>query len=468
MTRAGTEQKALSGLRVLVVDDEADIRQGLRRLIASLGATVSMAADGQEALQHLSRESADLVLSDLMMPRMSGSELLLEIKRRSPATVVVVITGFGTIQSAVASLQNGAAHFMTKPFDNQEVLRLVERLGRQVLAQRSAPPGIRPSQGTLIIAEDPAMVRVMELVARVAPSPVAVLIEGESGTGKELVARAIHEQSAVRDRAFLAVNAAALPDTLLESELFGYKRGAFTGADRDRDGIFVEARGGTVFLDEISSMSTQFQGKLLRVLQEKRLRPLGASGDMSVDFRLVSATNRDLGELIEKREFRDDLFYRLGVVRIRLPRLKERPKDIAPLARHLLQKAATLCLPHDARVPELSDDAMHVLESYDWPGNVRELENALQRAVVVAAESRILPHHLGLGSERWTAPRTGNAIEYESSKQLAIERFQREFIERALESSGGNISHAAERCGLTRAAFQRIMRQLGIERAAFS
>jgi len=467
MIRGAVDPGVLKGLRVVVVEDDADIRQGLRRLIASLGASVSAAADGQEALELLSREGADLVLTDLMMPRMSGSELLLEIKRRLPATMVVVITGFGTIQSAVACLQDGAAHFMTKPFDNQEVLRLVERLGRQLLARRTARTEIRSAGGTFLVAEDPAMLGVMELIGRVAPSPVPVLIEGESGSGKELVARAIHEQSAVRDRPFLAVNTAALPDTLLESELFGHKRGAFTGADKDHEGIFVQVRGGTVFLDEISSMSAQFQGKLLRVLQEKRLRPLGATSDVTVEFRLVSATNRDLEELIRRREFRDDLFYRLGVVRVRLPRLKDRPRDIAPLARHLLAKAAALCLPPDARVPELTDEALRALESYDWPGNVRELENALQRAVVVATGDRILPHHLGLAGTRGS-PGTEIATVYESSKQQAIERFQREFIQRSLEGTGGNISQAATRCGLTRAAFQRIMRQLGIERAAFS
>ena len=218
MIRGTVDPGVLRGLRVIVVEDEADIRQGLRRLIATLGASVSVAADGQEALEILTREGAELVLTDLMMPRMSGSELLLEIKRRSPATVVVVITGFGTIQNAVACLQDGAAHFMTKPFDNQEVLRLVERLGRQVLAQRLPPSEVRSSKGTVLIAEDPAMLRVLELIGRVAPSPVPVLVEGESGTGKELVARAIHEQSDVRDKPFLAVNAAALPDTLLEPE----------------------------------------------------------------------------------------------------------------------------------------------------------------------------------------------------------------------------------------------------------
>ncbi|MFT7680204.1 MAG: DNA-binding NtrC family response regulator, partial [Planctomycetota bacterium] len=325
-----TLQSDLSGLRVLVVDDEEDIRLGLRKLISSLGAQVAVAPDGVEALALVERDGADLVLSDMMMPRMSGAELLTELSARFPATRVVILTGFGTIQSAVACLQGGAAHFMTKPFENEEVLKLVGRLGRQVLASR-VQPAPSPSALSPIVAEDPAMRAVMELVDRVASSPMPVLLEGESGTGKEVVARAIHERSQARDKPFLAVNAAALPDTLLESELFGHERGAFTGADRSREGLFREVAGGTIFLDEVASMSSSFQGKLLRVLQEHIVRPLGGARDIPVEYRLVAATNRDLEAMIRSGEFRKDLFYRLGVVRIYLPPLRERVGDIEPL-----------------------------------------------------------------------------------------------------------------------------------------
>ena len=454
----------LEQLRVLVVDDEADIRLGLKRLAASIGAQVEEAENGQSALELLERWRADVVLTDLMMPKMSGAELLVEVKKRSPGTEVAILTGFGTVQSAVQCLQSGAAHFLTKPFDNDGVVQLIERLGRQVLARRLAVG----STQTTLLTQDERMKPVLELIARVAASPVAVLIEGESGTGKELVARAIHRQSSVARRPFLPVNAAALPDTLLESELFGHERGAFSGAERARDGLFVEAKGGTVFLDEVASMSPSFQGKLLRVLQEKVVRRLGGSSDRKVDFRLLAATNRDLESKIRAGEFREDLFYRLGVVRIFVPPLRERPGDIAFLANHFLQRSAEASLGQGAALPRISQAAMSALLAHDWPGNVRELENAMQRAVIVCADDVIESWHLGLHGNEWNPPGAegGGApdMDYASSKQRVVEEFQRQFVHRALGAAKGNISRAADACGMTRAALQRIMRQLGIER----
>ncbi len=453
----------LSGLRVLLVDDEADIRLGLRLLVEPLGAQVATAASGREAVQVMSREPVDLVLTDLQMPEMSGTELLAEIGAKWPGTVVVILTGFGTIQTAVWCMRHGASHFLTKPFDNEEITGLVTRLGRQILAAREAPPTDGERR---IVGEHPRMRAVLDLVGRVARAPVPALIEGETGTGKELVARELHRRSAVADRPFLAVNAAALPDTLLESELFGHEKGAFTGADSARRGLFEAARGGTVFLDEIASMSLSFQGKLLRVLEEKVVRPLGGARDVPVEFRLVAATNRDLEEMIATGEFRQDLYYRLRVVSILLPPLRERASDIVPLARHFMLRAVRSCLGDDARAPEMTPSALDALTSHDWPGNVRELENAVRRAVVVCAGEHVFPHHLGLGEERWTFEDDAPG-DYDESKRRALARFQREFVERALAACGGNVTHAASRCGLTRAALQRIMRQLGIDRAAF-
>jgi len=464
MTRTAEKERALDGLRVLVVDDEEDIRLGLKKLIGTLGATVNVAADGALALEIIEREGADLVLTDLMMPRMSGSELLLAVKESHPGTVVIVLTGYGTIQGAVTCLQNGAAHFMTKPFDNQDVLTLVSRIGKQALARRE----LATSNGEAgIVAEDPTMRQVLELVDRVAVSPVPVLVEGESGTGKEVVARAIHARSAVNERSFLAVNAAALPDALLESELFGHRRGSFTGADQDHEGLFQQARGGTVFLDELSSMSPSFQGKLLRVLEEKRVRPVGASADVPVEFRLVSATNRDLEALIKSGDFREDLFYRVGVMRIHLPPLRERPGDLLPLALRFLEQAAATCLGPGSPTPELTQAAIDTLLRHSWPGNVRELENTISRAVIVCPADRILPHHLGLSPSAWKATVADDEVEYAESKQRAIEDFQRDFVQRALERTEGNVSQAAARCGLTRAALQRILRQLEIVPGSF-
>jgi DNA-binding NtrC family response regulator len=467
-----TATPAPEAVRVLVVDDEPDLRHGLRLLLAPQGFDVAEAATGAEALAALARAPADVVVTDLQMPGMSGTELLAEVKRRRPSTVVVVLTGYGSIESAVWCLQHGASHFLTKPFDNQEVVTLLTRLGRQVAAARAAAgAGAEGRRGgaPLVVAGDPAMREVLDLVRRVAPTPVPVLLEGETGTGKEVLARTLHEASAVAERPFLAVNAAALPDTLLESELFGHVRGAFSGADRDRAGLFERAKGGTVFLDEVASMSLAFQGKLLRVLQDKVVRPLGGARDVPVEFRLVTATNRDLEKMIREGSFREDLYYRLRVVSVRVPPLRERPGDVVPLALHFLARAAEACLPPGSPPPELSHDAIEALRAHAWPGNARELENAIQRAVVVCAGDRILPHHLGLGGGSFDTPSPSSAAasDYEEAKRRAVERFQREFVQRALEHAGGNVTQAASACGLTRAALQRILRSLAIDRRAF-
>lgn len=462
----------LAGLRVLLVDDEDDIRLGLRRLLERFGPDLEEAPDGADAVRMIEREGPfDLILTDLMMPRMSGGDLLKHVKSHCPETEVVIFTGYGTIRTAVQCVRDGAAHFLTKPFDNDEICRIVERLGRQLITRRER----QDAEQRRFIAEDPRMRSVVDLVDRVAKSPVPVLIEGESGTGKEVVARAVHERSSVADRPFQAVNAAALPDTLLESELFGHRKGAFTGADQNRDGLFAAARGGTVFLDEVASMSSPFQGKLLRVLQEKLVRPLGAGTDVTVDFRLVAATNRDLEAMCEEGSFRRDLFYRLGVVRIHVPPLRSRPHDIVPLARHFLRMATASCLGDGADEPELSEVAIEALRRHPWPGNVRELENAVQRAVIVCLDGIIQPHHLGLDSAAWSSEGTvagplavDDDVDYNAGKQAAIERFQREYVERALARSAGNVSRAADECGMTRAALQRILRQLGIDRSRFS
>lgn len=454
----------LSVLQVLVVDDEADIRLGLRRIVSGLGAQVREAATGADALLLLAQGPADLVLSDLMMPGMTGAELLERIKRMRPETEVVILTGFGTVATAVRCLQGGAAHFLTKPFDNDEIVGLVRRLGAQLLARG------RPRELGDLVAEDPRTRRLLELVDRVAANPVPVLIEGESGTGKERVARRVHERSSVREHPFQAVNCAALTDTLLESELFGHVRGAFTGADRDHPGLFASARGGTVFLDEVSSMSSGFQGKLLRVLQEKRVRPVGGSRDLEVDFRLVAATNRDLSRMVKEGGFREDLYYRLAVVRLLIPPLRERPGDVLPLAARFLELAAAECCPGGA-VPRLSDEAVTALQAHAWPGNVRELENTMRRAVVVCGDERVQAWHLALDDRGWDgrpAEADPGGEDYAQAKAATLERFQREFVERALVRSAGNVSRAAEACGLTRAAFQRILRQLEIDRAEFA
>ncbi len=461
-----TERPSLESVRVLVVDDEPDICRGVAKLASSLGVKVRTAFSAENAIHEMELHAAHVVISDIKMKGMSGVELLERIVERWPAASVVLMTGFGTIELAVSALQKGASHFLTKPFDNDELLQVVKRLARKAAVEEQSRQKHAGISG--FIAADKRMQVVMNLIDQVAATRVPVLIQGESGTGKELTARAIHTKSAVAEKPFLAVNCAALPDTLLESELFGYKRGAFTGANKDHDGIFKQAQGGSVFLDELSSMSLSFQGKLLRVLQEKVVRPLGAKADEAVDFRLITSSNRNLNELVERGEFREDLYYRLTVFTIDLPPLRERRGDIPALATHFVRMATETLIGDGAAVPEISHAAMEEISTAPWPGNVRELENTMQRAVIMCRGSRILPHHLLMRDPLLaSAEESGDLLSYETAKQQALERFQRRFLERALEQTHGNITQAAELCGLTRVAVQKMMRKLGLERNAF-
>jgi DNA-binding NtrC family response regulator len=461
----GRNNGSLSDITVLIVDDQDDVRRGLARLIGSLGCSTLTAVSGEEALRVLNRDAVDIVITDLKMSGMSGEELLHAVKRQWPEIDVVLITGYGSIALAVACLQNGAAHFITKPFDNQEILAYVRHAGHRILSRRMALVGQEKYRSSTIIAVDPRMRAALELAGQVASRHVPVLIEGASGTGKELIAREIHHRSPLRDRPFLAINCIALPDTLLESELFGYRRGAFTGAHRDTPGLFEQARGGTVFLDEVGSMSFSFQGKLLRVLQEKVVRPLGSREDIPVEFRLIAATNRSLERMVAEKAFREDLYYRLQVVKIMLPSLNERQESIPALAEYFLNRAAKELFSPDETVPELSPAALQHLLDHEWKGNVRELENTICRAVILCRGDRILPTHLGFEEDFSVCEEGASGDErYEESKQRVIETFQRQFVQNILKRTHGNISKAAELAGLTRAAFQRIVKKLDMDR----
>ena len=456
-----------SDLRVLVVDDEPDLCRGMVKLVQSFGAQANSASSAEEALLILEKQSTDIVISDIKMTGMTGIELMRRITGHRPGISVILVTGFGTIEMAVSCLQQGAAHFLTKPFDNDELVSVVKKIGRQILLQRLSSEGYR-IRDTGLLYVDPNMAEVMDLVAQVAGTKIPVLISGESGTGKELVARTIHARSAVSAKPFLAVNCAALPDTLLESELFGYKRGAFTGASKDHQGLFRQAAGGTVFLDEVPSMSLSFQGKLLRVLQEKVIRPLGSTHDEEVDFRLIASTNMNLKAMVERGEFREDLFYRLGAFSIDIPPLRNRPKDIPFLVSHFLATAAQSLLGPDASAPQCSSSALAELCAHNWPGNVRELENTVQRAVIVCRGTQIQPHDLLLCGNAAPVQEPSVHLTYDEQKQIVLDRFQRQFLQRILEQTRGNISRAADACGLTRAALQKMMRRLQIEREDFA
>ena len=370
---------------LLVADDDPAVRQSLERTLAREGYTVVLAPDGQAALERLRQGGVDLLLSDLRMPGLTGLELLREVKAAVPDVDVILLTAFGTVEEAVAAMKDGAVDFLTKPFQRAQLIRVIRKAleRRELIAQNLALQRRLDdllAQGNLI-GVSPAFRSMMTLVDQVANSSATVLIHGESGTGKELVARAIHDRSPRRSGPFVAVNCAALPETLLESELFGYEKGAFTGAGGRKEGRFELADGGTLFLDEVADLSPVTQPKILRVLQEGEFERLGGTKTIKVDVRIVTASNQDLAVLVKEKRFREDLFYRLNVIGVTAPPLREKREDVAVLAQHFLRVYAAK---NNRTLAGFSDDALRCLEGYAWPGNVRELENVVERAVVLA------------------------------------------------------------------------------------
>jgi len=370
---------------LLIADDDPGLRESLERTLTREGYRVVLASDGHAALERLQGGGIDLVLTDLKMPGLTGIEILRAAKAIAPEVDVILLTAFGTVEEAVRAMKDGAYDFLTKPFQRPQLLRLI----RQALERRALIEQNRALQQRLddllrqgaVIGGSPAFRRMMTLVDQVAASSATVLIQGESGAGKELVARAIHERSGRRNRPFVAVNCAALPETLLESELFGYEKGAFTGAEGRKVGRFELADGGTLFLDEVSDLSPVTQPKILRVLQEGEFERLGGTRTMTVDVRVVAATNQDLAQMVREKRFREDLYYRLNVIPFTVPPLRERREDIRVLAQHFLRVYAAK---NNRRLDGFTEDAIKRLEAYAWPGNVRELENVIERGVVLA------------------------------------------------------------------------------------
>jgi two-component system, NtrC family, response regulator HydG len=373
---------------LLVADDDPGLRESLERTLTREGYRVILASDGNAALERLQAGGIDLVLTDLKMPGLTGIEVLRAAKAIAPDVDVILLTAFGTVEEAVKAMKEGAYDFLTKPFQRAQVLRLI----RQALERRELIQQNRALQQRLddllrqgvVIGSSPAFRRMMTLVEQVADSSATVLVQGESGTGKELVASAIHQRSARRRGPFVAVNCAALPETLLESELFGYEKGAFTGAAARKEGRFELADGGTLFLDEVADLSPVTQPKILRVLQEGEFERLGATKSIRVDVRIVCATNQDLGHMVKEKRFREDLYYRLNVITLNVPPLRERREDIRVLAQHFLRIYAAK---NNRTLEGFTDEAMRRLEAYAWPGNVRELENVVERGVVLARGS---------------------------------------------------------------------------------
>ena len=370
---------------LLIADDDPGLRESLERTLTREGYRVILASDGRGALERLQGGGIDLVVTDLKMPGLTGIEVLRAAKAIAPDVDVILLTAFGTVEEAVKAMKEGAYDFLTKPFQRAQVLRLI----RQALERRELIQQNRALQQRLddllrqgvVIGSSPAFRRMMTLVEQVADSSATVLVQGESGTGKELVASAIHQRSARRKGPFVAVNCAALPETLLESELFGYEKGAFTGAAARKEGRFELADGGTLFLDEVADLSPVTQPKILRVLQEGEFERLGATKSIRVDVRIVAATNQDLGHMVKEKRFREDLYYRLNVITLNVPPLRERREDVRVLAQHFLRIYAAK---NNRTLEGFTDEAMRRLEAYAWPGNVRELENVVERGVVLA------------------------------------------------------------------------------------
>ncbi len=440
--------------RILVVDDDPAQREPLAGFLRDLGADVDTAGDGRAALERLRAGSFDVVVSDVRMPGVPGPELLREIKRVNPTIEVLLVTAYGTVQEAVACLKDGAADYLLKPLDLATVEHVVRRgVERRHLRRENAELrrrlGARESLPGIVTGGGP-MAEVLSTLARVAATDVSVLLLGESGTGKELLARALHAASRRAPGPFQAVNAAALSSTLLESELFGHERGAFTGADRRRIGRIEAAQGGTLFLDEIGDMPADVQMKLLRVLQERQVERVGSNLPIPVDVRVVAATHRDLPQLVIHRQFRDDLYYRLAVVTLEVPPLRGRRADIPLLVEHFLEKYASAV---GAARRVVSREAMDLLVAYDYPGNVRELENIVLRAMALARGDLITTADLP-ASVRDGAAESGDPHGSPDSLPGRVAALERAMIDEALGAEEGNQSRAATRLGISERALR--------------
>ena len=448
--------------RILVVDDEQSMREMLSIMLAKEGHEVLEAGSRGEAATALARGPVDMVVTDVRLPDGDGIEILRHVKAASPETVVIVMTAFGTADSAVAARKLGAEAYVFKPFDVDE-LRIVVRESLANRQLRSEVVRLRHEVGRRygldrVIGVSPVMASLFEMVRAIAPTSSTVLITGESGTGKELVARAIHGLSGRAQGPFVTVNCGALPDTLLESELFGHMKGAFTDARQDKKGLFEAAHGGTLFLDEVGETSPSMQVKLLRALQDRRIRRLGGTAEIPVDVRVIAATNVPLEDLVREKRFREDLYYRLQVIPIQTPPLRERREDIRLLAHHFLEQFARQM---GKEVAKLSEAALVRLERYSWPGNVRELENVIERAVALETTAAVLPERLPALMEGTARSDSGAPIGPDFSLDAHLQAVERRFLAEALAQSGGDRSEAARLLGVNARRLRYLLQKHG-------
>ncbi len=438
--------------KILVVDDEESIREFFEIMLKREGYQVLSASNGKEGLEQLKKHQVDLIISDIQMPEMSGMELLAQVKEQDPEMPVVMITAFGSTDTAVEAMKLGASDYLQKPFKLDEVkLIIAKALEERVLKLENAQ--LRKELGSKyafdnIIGGAPPMLRIYEMVRRIAHTKSSVLIMGESGTGKELIARAIHYNGPLKDRPFVTVNCGAIPENLMESEMFGHRKGSFTGAIADKKGLFEVANTGTIFLDELGELPLTMQVKLLRVIQEGTFKRVGGTEDIHVDVRIISATNKNLDTEVKAGRFREDLFYRLNVIHIQSPPLRERREDIVMLANHFLEKFSKIL---GIDIKKISNEAMDRLKTYHYPGNVRELENIIERTVALEPSQMILPESLPRHLLETPAPAgnlDANKIEIDVEKGIELEAlvadFERALLVRALQQAGGIKKRAAK------------------------
>lgn len=455
---------------MLVADDEGNLRRVLKAQLQHDGYEVHCVGDGQAVLEAMSEHHIDVLITDLRMPKLDGMQVLKAVSERHPDVPVIMITAHGTVDTAVEALKLGAFDYVTKPFDRAEFRTVVSKAARTSELSRKHVSGDPNERGRYrIIGQSPPMRGVYDVIEKVADTPSTVLITGESGTGKELIARALHQNSTRAKKPFVSVNCAAIPPDLLESELFGYERGAFTGAVTSKPGRFELADGGTLFLDEIAEIPVSMQVKLLRALQEQQFERVGGIKTITVDIRLVTATNRDLKARIADGEFREDLYYRLNVVHVHLPPLRDRPSDIPLLVDHFVRKFNAKL---SRVVTGFEDPAMGQLLRYGWPGNIRELENVVERCMIFAEDGKVGAQHLPaeireadgdleasiLGGIDATPGQTG----LKEAIREATLKLERAFIGRALDQTGGNVTHTARLLKISRKSLQNKMKELGL------
>jgi DNA-binding NtrC family response regulator len=448
-----------------VVDDEAIIHEVLSQLLTSEGYEVELSSSGEEALQKHSSQAYDVILLDLLMPGLDGIEVLKSIKKMDPKAVIIIITAYASVESAIAAMKMGAYDYIQKPFKHDELLLTIERALEHKNLQdeniRLKDELTRKFGFENIIGKSKPMLRIFELIRAIAPTRSTILVQGESGTGKELAARAIHQNSDRRNFPFIVVNSGSLPPDLLESHLFGHVKGAFTGAVSQKKGLFEEADRGTIFFDEISTLSLETQAKLLRVMQDKEFMRLGGTKTIKVDTRIVAATNSDLEELIGKKAFRQDLFYRLNVIKIELPPLRARKEDIPLLVRHFVDIYSQ---ENRKTIEGLTEDMMEILESYDWPGNVRELENLIERAVVLTKSKLItrnsLPPFLLANNPKGEASPAAEGENLSFKEQTRM--YEKKIILDALRRSKGVQKNAAKSLGLKPTTLNEMIKRLKI------